>query len=617
MKTANLDSESAASPAKIHAAATATPGEQSHSEPSRASRPSREPLLKVEGLNINFQTRAGLVKVLKNVCLDIQPGEIVGLVGESGSGKSVFSFSLLQQLGPNAIIDGGKMLFRGRDLLALPKRERECVRGREIAMIFQNYRVALNPIRTVGAQIMDVLRQHEKLGAREARARALDLLAEVRIHDPKRRFHAYPFELSGGMCQRVMIALALSCRPGLLIADEPTTGLDVTTQGAVMDLILGLARDHHTATMLITHDLAVAADYCERINVMQGGHIVESAPSSRLFTVPQHAYTQALLAATPAKQKSIETMPVLTEEVSGNATAPAPLPPAEKMPRLEKPERLLFVDHVHKKFEIGQEGSFFDKLRGRATPTILHAVNDVTFEIAAGESVGLVGESGCGKSTLVKLLTRLEDPTAGHILFKGAHIGDIPAGEFARRPERRLVQMVFQDATDSLNPRMSIFDSMAEPLRLLCHVRNSAELRQRMEEMADLVRLPRVLLDRYPHQLSGGQRARAGIGRALIAEPALLILDEPTAALDVSVQAVILKLLVELRERLNVAYLFVSHDLHVVRLLCSKVVVMCKGEVVEAGETGALFDHPQHEYTKSLIAAVPCGTRMRQQSEAA
>jgi peptide/nickel transport system ATP-binding protein len=396
---------------------------------------------------------------------------------------------------------------------------------------------------------------------------------------------AYPHELSGGMCQRVMIAIAISCNPMLLIADEPTTGLDVTTQKVVMDLLAQIAAERGMATILITHDLGLAAQYCRRIVVMEKGRLVEEAAPERLFHHPQHAYTKRLVAASPTAASRIEDL-VADEERSQYlavlaACKPRPQPPPGTPPLLE-------VRNLVKQYDQGAP-----------------AVSDFSMAMMAGESVGLVGESGSGKTTTSRMICRLIDPTTGEILFDGQSIGHLPARDFHRSPMRRDIQIVFQDPNESLNPRFTAFDCIAHPLLRLTGMRPGEALRHRVEECARRVGLPLELLPRFPHQLSGGQKARVGIARAIACRPRLLVLDEPTAALDVSVQAVVLQLLDRLRREDNLALLFVSHDLNVVRMMCDRTIVLRDGRIVEQGESRALFDNPQTAYTRELVDAVP------------
>ncbi|SDD11399.1 nickel ABC transporter ATP-binding protein NikE [Belnapia rosea] len=529
-------------------------------------------LLEISDLRVEFATRNGPVEALKGVSLSVGVGETLGIVGESGSGKSVTAFCVMRLLDRAGRIAGGHIRFRGEDITRAGRRVLAPLRGAAMSMIFQNPRAALNPIRPVGLQIADVLRAHESISAREARERAVALLEAVRIRDPVARLAAYPHELSGGMCQRVMIAMAIACEPSLLIADEPTTGLDVTTQKTVMDLLAETTARRGMAMLLITHDLGLAAQYCGRIAVMEQGRVVEEAPPARLFGTPGHAYTRRLVAASPRRDSTVASLV--------GAPEPQPMPLRPRQPLLE-------VRELGKRF-------------GTAA-----AVDGVSFHLDAGESLGLVGESGSGKSTISRLVCRLLDPSEGSIRFDGEEIGAIPAGRFHRSPYRRAIQLVFQDHGESLNPRFSAFDSIADPLRRLLGLRDGAGLRARVEEAAERVGLPGDLLGRFPHQLSGGQKARVGIARAIAAGPRLLVLDEPTAALDVSVQAVVLHLLDRLRRESGLAYLFVSHDLNVVRMMCERTIVLQTGKLVEEGRSEVLFAAPRASYTAELLAAIP------------
>ena len=541
-------------------------------------------MLTVKDLAVSFKTRRGNVSAVRKLDLTLGKGEILGIVGESGSGKSVSSYALLRVLDAGGSITAGDINYSGIDLRRISEKDMGDIRGREISMIFQNPRAALNPIRTVGKQLEDVLRRHAQASAQDARSKAIAALKAVKINDAQARYHAYPFELSGGMCQRVVIAIALACNPQLLIADEPTTGLDITTQKAVMDLVRDLIRERNMSSIVITHDLGLAAQYCDRIMVMKDGEIVEQGDPATLFANPAHHYTRKLVDATPREDDSIRNL----------------LPPeirTSEPTRSVSSEELLCVKHLRKTYQ-GKTGS-------------VTAVKGISFRIRKGQSVGLVGESGSGKSTTAEMLVRLLDPSAGEILFNGEDIARTPARKFAKDPRRRDIQMVFQDATDSLNPRHTARQTLSDPLKSLGKLTRH-ELTPRIEELATMVGLPLHLLDRFPHQLSGGQKARIGIARAIALEPTLLILDEPTAALDVSIQAIILNLLVDLRARLGMSYLFVSHDLHVVRLLCDHVIVMKGGEVVETGDADVLMSNPKHPYTQELLASAPRPPARRQ-----
>jgi peptide/nickel transport system ATP-binding protein len=557
------------------------------------------PLLDVRDLTVEFATRRGVVRAVEHVNITLAKGETLGIVGESGSGKSVTSYAVMRILDRAGSIAEGSVLFSGLDLRAAPESDMRDLRGREMSMIFQSPRLALNPIRKIGHQIEDVLLQHAQAGNEEVAEKAVEVLEQVRIARPRERYHAYPFELSGGMCQRVVIALALACRPQLLIADEPTTGLDVTTQKAVMDLVVELTRERGMSTILITHDLGLAAAYCDRVVVMEKGHVVETAQSETIFKAPAHAYTRKLMRATP--RPGITLRDLLPEEEAARAR------PVANNPVAATEALLLKVENLVKEYPRKGAATSLRKLFGTAPvpeSDVFRAVDGISFQIARGESVGLVGESGCGKSTTSMMVMRLIDKTSGTITFGGEDIGAIPARSFATLPQRKRIQMVFQDPTDSLNPRFTAARAIADPLLRLSDI-SRGEVRARCEELATQVGLPLQFLDRFPHQLSGGQKARVGIARAIALKPDLIILDEPTAALDVSVQAVVLNLLQDLKDSLGMSYLFVSHDLNVVRLLCDRVIVMNTGRIVEQGPTQQVMDAPQAAYTRDLLAAIP------------
>jgi peptide/nickel transport system ATP-binding protein len=538
-------------------------------------------LLQIEDLHVAFSTRRGRVEAVRGITVSLRAGEMLGLVGESGSGKSVTGFAVTGLLDKTGRITGGRILFKGQDITKASASDLRSLHGAAMAMIFQNPRAALNPIRAVGQQIADAILAHKRISRQEARAEALKLLRAVQIRDAERRMNAYPHELSGGMCQRVMIAIAISCNPSLLIADEPTTGLDVTTQKVVMDLLAGIAAERGMATILITHDLGLAARYCSRVVVMEQGRLVEEADPLKLFLLPQHPYTKRLVAASPTASSRIEDL-VPDGEARPTVQVKELTPPPPGTPPL------LDVQRIVKRFDNGAA-----------------AVADFSMTMRGGESVGLVGESGSGKSTTSRMICRLIDPSEGEILFDGYSIAKIPARDFHRSPVRKDIQIVFQDPNDSLNPRFTAFDCIAHPLLRLLRMRAGEALRQRVEECAHRVGLPKELLSRFPHQLSGGQKARVGIARAIACRPRLLVLDEPTAALDVSVQAVVLQLLDRLRREDNLTFLFVSHDLNVVRMMCDRTIVLREGGIVEQGESRALFANPQTDYTRELVDAVP------------
>src|SRR6202166_841213 len=605
-----------------------------------------QPLLDVNDLTVEFATRRGIVKAVQHVNIAVAKGETLGIVGESGSGKSVTSYAVMRILDRAGKIADGSVMFSGVDVKAATESQMRDMRGREMSMIFQSPRLALNPIRKIGHQIEDVLLQHVQVDRSQVTDRAITALEQVKIARPRERYHAYPFELSGGMCQRVVIALALACNPQLLIADEPTTGLDVTTQKAVMDLIVELTRRRGMSTILITHDLGLAAAYCDRVVVMEKGRVVETALSADIFANPEHAYTKKLMRATPrvgvslrdllpeeeattvmaghmppqdgfASARLCPAIHLSSQDSSAEAMDPRVKPGGDGSAGGEREKRpgadagakpLLLVEKLVKEYPRQGATATLTKLFSRKPPVELEqfrAVDGISFSVGHGESVGLVGESGCGKSTTSMMVMRLLDQTSGRIMFDGDEIGSILPNAFARLPLRKSIQMVFQDPTDSLNPRFTAARAVADPIMRLGDIRGRDALRARCEGLAEIVGLPVNLLDRFPHQLSGGQKARVGIARAIALHPKLIILDEPTAALDVSVQAVVLNLLQDLKQSLGMSYLFVSHDLNVVRLLCDRVIVMRSGRIVEQGPSERVLGDPQDAYTRELLTAIP------------
>lgn len=565
----------------------------------------RSPLLDIRGLDISFRGSQGPIQAVRGLDLSIQRGETLALVGESGCGKSTTALAVLRLLAPGASLRGN-IFFDGRDILALPPAELRALRGRDVSMVFQEPMTSLNPVHTIGAQIIETLRRHEDLSALAARKRAVELLDLVRIPEPHRRIDDHPHNLSGGQRQRVMIAMAVACRPRLLVADEPTTALDVTVQAQILELLDGLRREFNMALLLITHDLGLVAQWADRVAVMYGGEKVEEATTAQLFAHPAHAYTKGLLGASLHAGRSLhytaERLPEIRVSVdavthSRNFALHVPTVPtvAPRVASLEAARlntstpSLLSVQDLRTDYPLRQGG-------------VLHAVDGVSFDIGAGETLGLVGESGCGKSTLSRTLLRLVQPTSGRIVLDGTDIAPLSAR--ALKPWRKRVQMVFQDPYASLNPRRSVFDILDSVL-VVHGVEAKEERRKRIAAILDRVGLPSDAASRYPNEFSGGQRQRIGIARALVVRPSLVVLDEPVSALDVSVQAQILNLLVELKEDFGLSYLFISHDLSVVRYFADRVMVMHKGKIVETGSHQDIWDRPQHPYTRSLIASVP------------
>ena len=562
------------------------------------------PIARIEGLRVEFQTKDGPVVGVEDVSFDIGPGETVCVVGESGSGKSVSSLSLMRlvEYGGGDIAKG-KMLFDRKesatiDLAQTDQDVMRSIRGNEIGMIFQEPMTALNPVFTVGRQLTEGLRLHKGLSQKQADERALDLLKQVRIPEPERRLKQYPHELSGGMRQRVVIAMALACEPRLLIADEPTTALDVTIQAEILALVDRLKRETGTAVMFITHDMAVVAQMADRVVVMFRGNKVEEGTVEEIFENPQHAYTKALLAAVPKLgEMRGKTYPEPMKLLGRDQGAIEPIPGTD--------ETLLTVKGLTTRFPV--KGGFF-----RRTIANVHAVEDLSFTINKGQTLSLVGESGCGKSSAGRSILRLVEPMSGQIQLEDKDILGLSPN--ALREARADMQMIFQDPFASLNPQMSLSEQVAEPLRNFGN-HSAADISDRVTTLFDRVELPRSFLRRFPHELSGGQRQRVAIARALALNPKLIIADEAVSALDVSVQAQVLNLMMELQAELGVSYLFISHDMAVVERVSHYVGVMYLGRIVELGPRKSVFENPQHPYTQALMSAVPIADPRQRKSE--
>jgi peptide/nickel transport system ATP-binding protein len=554
-------------------------------------------LLEVRDLRVRF----GANQAVRGLDFDIAAGETLALVGESGCGKSATALALMRLL-PEPGRATGSVKFDGRELLALPPAEIRSLRGRQISMIFQEPMTSLNPVLSIGAQIVETVRRHERLSSTAAWRRATELLELVRIAEPQQRVHDYPHELSGGQRQRVMIAMAVACRPCLLIADEPTTALDVTIQARILELLAELKREFSMSLLLITHDLGIVARHADRVAVMLAGTTVEQADAGSLFSQPAHPYTRGLIGATLNLDDAVHYTDITLPEIHHGSGGPAEggpgfviVPPrARSAPSLgaqaDAGAPLLTLRDV--RVEYAQ--------RGHKQPFV--AVDGVTLDIARGESVGLVGESGCGKSSLSRAILRLAPLAGGEIRLRGVDLA--PLRERELRPLRRHVQMVFQDPYASLNPRRTVGDILDTAL-VVNGVADRHARQGRIATILDRVGLPRGASERFPHEFSGGQRQRVGIARALVLEPDLLVCDEPVSALDVSIQAQILNLLVELKQEMGLAYLFISHDLSVVRYIADRVHVMRQGRIVESGRHDRIWPHPQHPYTRALLDAIP------------
>ena len=539
---------------------------------SGALAPDTIPVLQVSDLTVSVNTDTGLKPLIGNIDFSLVPGETLAIAGESGSGKSITSLAIMGLLPPPAVrVTGGQVFLGKTDLLTLPESRMRDIRGNRIAMIFQEPMTSLNPVMNIGNQLTEAIMAHDPIPRKKARTRAIDALTAVRLSLPEKRLSQYPHELSGGMRQRVMIAMAIALRPDVLIADEPTTALDVTVQREVLDLLRDLQRDMGTAMILITHDMGVVAEMADRVLVMQSGRMVEQGTVGQVFQAPAKGYTRSLLAAVPRMGDG--------SGIDTNHKIGTPIAEIRDL-------------SVH--FDI--RGGILGRVSHR-----IHAVENVSFDIRAGETFALVGESGCGKSTIAKAMAGLV-PYSGQIRITGSEIRNL--GRRAAKAIRREVQMIFQDPMASLDPRMRVGDLVAEPL-VIHGIGTKGEQTDRVATLFDRVGLSRDQMDRYPHEFSGGQRQRICIARALALQPKLIIADESVSALDVSVQAKVLDLLRELTEDMGVAYLFISHDMAVVENISDRVGVMYLGQIVEMGTRAQVFGNPQHPYTRRLIAAVP------------
>ena len=571
------------------------------------------PLLSIRDLSIGFQTGSGISPGVEHVDLEVRRGEIVALVGESGSGKSITSLSILQLLPqPPTRYLSGQILFTGRDdqtidLLRQTPRKLQAIRGAEIAMIFQEPMTSLNPVFTCGNQVAEAIRAHRKISADEARREALALFGKVQLPDPETIFSRWPHQLSGGQKQRVMIAMAMSSRPSLLICDEPTTALDVTVQHTILQLIRHLQQTEDMGVIFITHDLGVVAEIADRASVLYRGKVVEEGTVEDLFRRPQHPYTKGLLACRPALHKKGERLPMVSDFMEGTAPAatanrPATMTelPATTSARATPGDPKVLVQVENLKVWYPKRKTFLGKVL-----EYTKAVDEVTFDVYEGETLGLVGESGCGKTTLGRALLRLTEPTDGRILFGGSDLATLNANELkSLRPH---IQLIFQDPYSSLNPRMTIGAAIAETIKVHGKAATEKQRREQVIGLLEKVSLKAEHFDRYPHEFSGGQRQRIVIARALALRPSFIVCDESVSALDVSVQAQVLNLLNDLKKEFGFTVVFISHDLAVIRYISDRIMVMNKGKIEEVGAAETVYTRPASPYTKKLIAAIPRG----------
>ncbi len=567
-------------------------------------------ILKVENLKTYFHTKESIIKAVDDISFELNKGETIAIVGESGSGKSVTALSIMQLVeSPPGSYDGGKIIFKKNDtevdLLSLNDKEMRPYRGGEIAMIFQEPLSSLNPAFRCGNQVVEAIRLHTEMDKSQAKKHTLSLFEQVDLPDVERIFQSYPHQLSGGQLQRVMIAMAVSCNPQVLIADEPTTALDVTVQKKILALLNEVKHKFDTSIIFISHDLGLVKQIADKIVVMYKGKIVEQGDAKTIFENPVHPYTKGLIACRPPMDKRVRKLPTVEAFLNDKNTdfhtemdswIITDKQYTDRLESLEKSETILNVEHLSKWYS--KSNSLF--LRKKE---YTKAVDDVSFIVRKGETLGLVGESGCGKSTLVRTLLNLDKPTSGNVIFQGKSLYDLSASEM--RKIRKDIQIIFQDPYAALNPKIRIGRAILEPMQVHGVLNNDKERKARVYELLERVGMPQDSYDRYPHQFSGGQRQRICIARALSINPKFLICDESVSALDVSVQAQILNLLVDLRDEFELSYIFISHDLSVVKFISDRILVMKEGKIVESSDAESIINNPQENYTKLLIDAIP------------
>ena len=558
------------------------------------------PILSIQNLCVSFKSNTGLNEVLHCISYDLFPNEILGIVGESGSGKSVASLAIMGLLPPKkSVITTGEILFENKNLLHFSQKQMESVRGQKTAMIFQEPMSALNPSMHCGTQVEELLLQHTTLPKKEAKEEVIQLFKDVKIPAPNETFKKYPHEISGGQQQRVMIAMAIACKPDILIADEPTTALDVTVQKDIITLLKNLQKESKMSVIFISHDLALVSEISDRILVMYKGNIIEHGTTKSIFKAPKEDYTKALIGARPTLKSRLKQLPTVSDFLSNTVSKSVISKNARAMKHKEiySQKPLLEVINLEKTYY--SNPSFF------GTKTAFKAVDSVSFKVYAGETMGLVGESGCGKSTLGKAILQLDKATAGTLNYKGKDITNLNKNEL--RALRKEIQIIFQDPYTSLNPRLTVGNAIMEPMKVHKLFSSDKERKVKTLEILEKVGLDPSHFDRYPHEFSGGQRQRIGIARTIALEPKLIICDESVSALDISVQAQVLNLLNALKEDYGFTYIFISHDLAVVKYMSDQLMVMNKGKIEELGEADVIYDNPQKAYTKVLIDAIPKG----------
>lgn len=559
----------------------------------------QQELLDVKQLEVSFNTSDIKQTVLHNISFQLYKNEILGVVGESGSGKSITSLSILKLLPSIAQITKGEIQFLGKDLASFSDKEMQSLRGNEISMIFQEPMSSLNPSLTCGFQVQEILLRHTNIASAEAKQETLHLFEKVKLPRPEKIFESYPHQISGGQKQRVMIAMAIACKPKLLIADEPTTALDVTVQKEILNLLKELQVETEMSVLFISHDLALVSEIADRVLVMFKGSIVEQGTTQEIFHYPKQQYTKALLASKPDTQERLKRLPTVKDFIENQpiSIAETQTERKERHHKIYSQAPLLEVKNVEKEF-ISNAG-FFKK------PSVVKAVNNVSFKIFEGETLGLVGESGCGKSTLGDVILQLTNASAGKVLYKGSDITQLSKKEL--RKLRKEIQLIFQDPFSSLNPRIPVGKAIMEPMEVHGLYKSKKERKEKTLELLKRVDLEEAHFYRYPHEFSGGQRQRIGIARTIAVEPKLIICDESVSALDISVQAQVLNLLNELKEKFGFTYIFISHDLAVVKYMADQLLVMHKGEIVERGDADVVYAHPEKKYTQQLIDAIPKG----------